>query len=276
MNKKDYLWLHIRELPYFRSITRSVEAEFYQDIDLPAPVLDVGCGDGHFASVAFNNPLDVGLDPWRHPLREAIKRKSYRLVIQADGGNMPFSDAYFASAISNSVLEHIPHVEAVLAETSRVLKPGAPFIFCVPNPGHFTELSIPAFLTRVRLPKAAHAYTEWFRRITHTEHADMPEAWEVRLERVGLHLERWWHYLSPRTWQVVEWGHYFGVPSLFVKKIFGRWVLVPTWWNLAITKRLIKPYAQAVPVEDGVFTFFIARKPGEPGAGNGGLQAIPG
>ena len=276
MNKKDFLWLHIRELPYFRSITRSVEAEFYQDIDLPAPVLDVGCGDGHFTSIAFNNPLEVGLDPWRLPLREAIGRKSYRLVIQADGGKMPFPDAYFASAISNSVLEHIPDVEAVLAETSRVLKPGAPFIFCVPNPGHFTELSIPALLTRLRLPRVARAYTVWFRRITHTEHADMPEAWEARLERVGLHLERWWHYLTPRTWHVVEWGHYFGVPSLFVKKIFGRWVLVPTGWNLAITKRLIRPYAQAAPVEDGVFTFFIARKPVEPEARNGGLQANPG
>ena len=47
---------------------------------------------------------------------------------------MPFPDGYFASAISNSVLEHIPQVQEVLADLRRVLKPGAPFLFCVPNP----------------------------------------------------------------------------------------------------------------------------------------------
>ena len=58
---KDYLWLHLKELPYFRSLVRAVEARFYQDFELPAPTLDVGCGDGHFATVAFERPLEVGL-----------------------------------------------------------------------------------------------------------------------------------------------------------------------------------------------------------------------
>ena len=35
-------------------------------------VLDVGCGDGHFASVTFDQPLDVGIDPWAAPLRHAL------------------------------------------------------------------------------------------------------------------------------------------------------------------------------------------------------------
>ena len=35
---------------------------------------------------------------------------------------MPFADGYFASAISNSVLEHIPQVQAVLADLRRVLQ----------------------------------------------------------------------------------------------------------------------------------------------------------
>ena len=108
------LWRHLSALPYFRAMLRAVEDRFYQGLELPEPVLDVGCGDGHFASVAFDHPLTVGLDPWAQPLREARQRRAYRMVLQADGAHMPFADNTFASAVSNSVLEHIPPVEAVL------------------------------------------------------------------------------------------------------------------------------------------------------------------
>ncbi len=130
---KDYLWLHLRELPYFRSLMRAVEARFYRDIQFPAPVLDVGCGDGHFATIAFDHPLDVGLDPWEGPIREASKRGIYRQLVRADGAKMPFPDAYFASSFSNSVLEHIPHLESVIAETARVLNLGLYLLFVCPT-----------------------------------------------------------------------------------------------------------------------------------------------
>ena len=55
---------------------------------------------------------------------------------------MPYPRGYFASAFSNSVLEHIPHVERVLEETARVLRPGAVFAFCVPNHRFNESLSI--------------------------------------------------------------------------------------------------------------------------------------
>ena len=49
----DFLWTQISELPYFRGLLRAVEAKFYQDLTLKRPVLDVGCGDGHFAARTF-------------------------------------------------------------------------------------------------------------------------------------------------------------------------------------------------------------------------------
>ena len=42
MHKKDYLWLNLRDLPYFRAMLRAVEAQFYQDLELLAPTLDLG------------------------------------------------------------------------------------------------------------------------------------------------------------------------------------------------------------------------------------------
>ena len=86
--QKDFLWLHLRDLPYFRAILRAIEARFYQDIILPAPTLDIGCGDGHFASLTFDRPLEVGLDPWWGPIREAGGRAAYRLLNRADGGTV--------------------------------------------------------------------------------------------------------------------------------------------------------------------------------------------
>ncbi len=249
---KDFLFLQLRDLPYFRGFLRAVESSYYQDLPLPPPVYDVGCGDGHFASLTFEQKIDVGLDPWHGPIREARRHGAYRLLIEADGARSPFPDGYFASGFSNSVLEHIPHIDAVLSETGRVLKPGAPFYFCVPNPRYLSELSLARLL--------GGTYTEWFRRISRVSHADEPEVWRARLERSGFELVRWWHYFSPASMRVLEWGHYFGVPSVVARLLTGRWIIAPTKWNLWLTRRLVAKYASTRPVEDGTFTFYITRK----------------
>lgn len=261
MVQRDYLWLHLRDLPYFRSLVRAVEARFFTEIDLPSPVLDVGCGDGHFATVAFERPLDVGIDPWSGPLQEAARRGGYHAVVRGDGGQMPFPDAHFASAVSNSVLEHIPHVDAVLTETARLLKPGGLFVFCVPNQNFLPSLSISRRLDRLGLRPLGDAYRRFFNRISRHQHCDPPEVWQARLEEAGFTLERWWHYFPPRALQVVEWGHYFGLPSLLIHWLTRRWILAPTVWNLALTRRLVQPYYDADPrCPDGVYSFYIARR----------------
>lgn len=57
---KILLW-YIRDLPYFRAMLREIEDNFFRDLEIPVPVLGVSCGDGHFASVAFDHLLDVGI-----------------------------------------------------------------------------------------------------------------------------------------------------------------------------------------------------------------------
>ena len=118
--QKDFLFLHIRDLPYFRGFLRALESAFYQNLDMPSPILDVGCGDGNFAALTFDRQIDVGLDPWHGPIHEAKPYGKYCLLVESNGDRTPFPDDYFASAFSNSVLEHIPDVEAVLKETARV------------------------------------------------------------------------------------------------------------------------------------------------------------
>ena len=258
---KDYLWPQIASLPYFRGLLRAVESRFYADIDLPGPTLDLGCGDGQFATVAYDRRLEVGADPWWEPLTEAAERCSYQGLVQADGAAMPFPDGFFASAVSNSVLEHISRLDAVLAETARLLKPGALFIFCVPNHNFLASLSVGRGLDKSGLKSLGDAYRAFFNRISRHHHCDDPETWKSRLQNAGFKIEKWWHYFSPAALQTLEWGHYFGLPSLISKAIFGRWILIPTRWNLALTRRLTQPYFdEDLATEAGAYTFYIARR----------------
>jgi SAM-dependent methyltransferase len=259
MDNKDFLWLNLRDLPYFRAMLRAVEAQFYQDLALDAPTLDLGCGDGHFASITFDRKLEVGLDPWAGPIQQASKGGGYSSLVQADGGRIPYPDGYFASALSNSVLEHIPQVQAVLAELRRVLKPGAQFLFCVPNPRYLSELSIPAMLAKVGLKATGQAYRDWFRRMSRVEHAEWPETWQNWLECAGFRLEKWWHYFSPQAMRALEWGHYLGAPTLLPHAVSKKWIIAPWRWNLFLTERYARRYAVAEPDPQGTFTFYVAR-----------------
>jgi len=258
---KDHLWPQISSLPYFRGLLRAVEARFYENIDLPQPVLDLGCGDGHFASRAFENRLEVGLDPWRNPLREALASGSYRHLLQAEGHAIPFEEGYFSSAVSNSVLEHIPDLDPVLQELARVMKRGGVFVFCVPNHNFLGALSISGFFDRIGMKPLGNCYRAFFNRIARHHHCDPPQVWQARLERAGFVLVDWWHYFSPRALRVLEWGHYLGLPSLIVKKITSRWILVPHRWNLALTELITRRvYNEPSIQEGGTCTFYIARR----------------
>jgi len=119
---KDFLYLHVRDLPYFRGLLRSVESQYYQDIDLPSPTLDVGCGDGHFTQLTFDRKLEVGIDPWWPPILEAGSRNVYDRLTQADGAKMPYPDSYFSSAVSNSA---VPPAEVTTVSPCSIESPAA-------------------------------------------------------------------------------------------------------------------------------------------------------
>jgi SAM-dependent methyltransferase len=254
------LWRHLQSLPYFRAMVRAVEDSFYQGLDLPEPVLDLGSGDGHFASVAFSRPLTVGLDPWWQPLRESRGFHAYRVLVQADGGKMPFSNGYFASAVSNSVLEHILHVDEVLAEVGRVIRPGGCFIFCVPN-HRFPQLLLGRRIFQsIHWKGGADWYSAIFNRISRHQHCDSYEVWQRRLERAGFRVKRHWDYFDANALHRMEVGHAFGLPALISKKVFRRWILIPAKWNL-FPAYLIARNAFRKPVSDeGVYSFYITEK----------------
>jgi SAM-dependent methyltransferase len=273
MTEDDLLWRHLQDLPAFRALLRATEARFYRDLlPLAEPALDVGCGDGHFAAVALaagGRTLAAGIDPSAESLREARARGAYRVPARALGGSLPFADGFFATVVSNSVLEHIPDLDPVLAEMARVLRPGGRFIFCVPS-DHFVDLLLfPAWLRRLRWEGGARAYERYFNRISRHHHCDGPEQWRARLTSAGLEIVESFYYFSAQAHHALDLGHYLGVPNLLSRKLFGRWVLFPTRRNpvLALAERWLRPlYAEPRP-QVGAYLFFVARKGFSPRTG---------
>ena len=257
---RDFLWLNLRDLPYFRATLRAVEARLMQEVDLPAPVLDLGSGDGHFASVTFEQPLDVGIDPEARASQEALRRKGHRVLVLGHGAHLPHPSGFFASAISNSVLEHVDRLDEVLMELRRVLRSDARFVFTVPNTGYSRELSVPKQLSRLGLRSLGDAYNDWFMRMSRTKNLFDENQWIEKLAQAGFAVERTQRYFSPAALRMLEWGHYFGGPCLLPRVLTGRWILAPTRWNLWLTERLVRRYYLESPSDDGTYTFYVARK----------------
>ncbi|MBX7213002.1 MAG: class I SAM-dependent methyltransferase [Thermoflexales bacterium] len=251
---RDYLWNQLAELPYFRALLRAVESRYYADLPMVAPVLDLGSGDGSFARQTFGRPLDVGIDPWKPPMAEARRVGAHAALALAEGAHMPFADASFNTVISNSVLEHIPAIEPVVAEVGRVLKPGGRFMFCGPNE-RFTEFHVGGKLL-------GEGYRNWFNKIARHARLDSEAVWRERLVRHGFEVEQAWHYFSPRATRTLEMGHYLGLPNLITKRLFGQWVLFPSRANPALRALYawLKPIYNEPTGMPATQLFVVARK----------------
>ncbi len=80
-------------------------------------------------------------------------------------------------------------------------------------------------------------------------------------KKSGFKIEKWWHYFSPQSLHILEWGHYFGLPSWITHALFKRWILAQTPWNLALTRKIVEPaYNEAWEQPQGSYTFYVVRK----------------
>ncbi len=260
--KDDLLWRHLKSLPAFRAVLRAVEARFYHEIEWPGPILDVGCGDGHFVQMTFNQRIDAGIDPWWGPLNKAKRTDMYHTLIHGMGNEMPFPDDYFGSAFSNSVLEHIPDVQSVLNETYRVMQPGAHFLITTPSQYFTQNLGGAALFEKLKMGGMADRYRALFNRISRHEHTDSPDVWTARLEEAGFTVERWQYYFSTKALRALEIGHAQGVPSAILHALTGHWIAAPWNSNLALTEKWLRPFYEEAPDDEGAYLLFIARKTG--------------
>ncbi len=97
------------------------------------PVLELGSGAGEFADslTAFNFKLTC-TDNSPTYLKQ-LKAKGYKVKKLDLNQKLPFRAKSFSGIISLEVIEHLTHVEQLLSESYRVLKPKGWLVLSTPN-----------------------------------------------------------------------------------------------------------------------------------------------
>jgi SAM-dependent methyltransferase len=223
----DFLYRYLCECPAPLALERSFECELLSRQQFRRPVLDVGCGEGLFASMLFREPVDVGLDPNRRELDQAARYEVYQKLLCCWGHEMPVESASFNTAFSNSVLEHIPDLPPVLREVYRVLRPGGRFFATVPS-HHFDRHSVGfRTLSGLRLNGAAGRYQRFFNRFWQHHHYYSREGWSRKFEEAGFVVEQSRSYCPPRICLLNDLMAPLCAPSFVCKKVTNRWFLLP-------------------------------------------------
>lgn len=254
---RDFLLPQLYTVPVFRALLRCIESRMMASVSFPRPILDLGCGDGQFAEMTFTEKIDVGIDPWAQQVAEARTRNIYHELHVMDSNQMAFADGTFASVLSNSVLEHIPDIDATLRETHRVLKPGGMFVFTTPNQHYAEYMFFSALFNRLGLHGLAKRYGDHFNRIAHHYRTDSQAVWTERLERHGFRVVQCVTYFSREASHVFDLAHYYSSPTILYKKLVGRWVVAPWRWNFLLVEPILRRYYNEPPCDDGASLFIV-------------------
>ena len=101
--------------------------------DCPGPILDVGCGDGLFARMAFDSAEVWGIDIDANEGRWAAASSAYTQVILGDVTRARLPSSFFSTCVANCSLEHVPRIDLALANIANSLRPGGKAYLFVPN-----------------------------------------------------------------------------------------------------------------------------------------------
>jgi 2-polyprenyl-6-hydroxyphenyl methylase/3-demethylubiquinone-9 3-methyltransferase len=134
-------------------------------IQTGAAILDIGCGAGLFTNeVAKKKPCKIfGVDQSIGALEIAKAFDETKSVVyqQANAEKLPFDDASFDIICAMDLLEHVENPKMVIAEASRVLKPGGKFFFHTFNRNFLSYLIIVKAVEKfiANTPKNLHLHS---------------------------------------------------------------------------------------------------------------------
>ncbi|MCP4504478.1 MAG: class I SAM-dependent methyltransferase [Deltaproteobacteria bacterium] len=212
-------------------------------------ILDVGVGDGFWwQTLKTTRPENVyGIDISDEELRLARTRLPQVANIDVSGENVGDDFAAqgwprrFHGIIGNCSLEHVPNLEAALANIYEALEPGGWFVLFVPTPGWAMQGRMQKLL-RKRAPRLAMmtsgAINGFFQ---HWHLMDRP-TWTRLLESYGFDVVKVLEMGGQRS----EFLYRLGLPPAFaaflVKEMSGQYPhrLLPKRPIQALTKRVVR------------------------------------
>jgi SAM-dependent methyltransferase len=101
--------------------------------ELPAPCLEIGCGEGNNLLRLARAARCVGVDRFARKLAFAARELPGVAFAAADAAALPFRDGAFGSVVVRDLLHHVPRPERVVAEAVRALARGGRLWILEPN-----------------------------------------------------------------------------------------------------------------------------------------------
>jgi ubiquinone/menaquinone biosynthesis C-methylase UbiE len=176
---------------------RAWELAGYRKYRLPEPVLDVGCGDGRFFRRAFPDISDVvGVDLSERVVEIARQTRVYRAVHVAPAHALPLATEAVSSVFANCALEHMDHLDQVLAEISRVLRPGGAFLMSVVTDTFVSWTPLRFLLEACHAADAGRLAQARHESYHHLVNAFPRADWVARCEQAGFRALEWMPIVS--------------------------------------------------------------------------------
>ncbi len=199
----------------------------------PAPILDVGCGDGLFASVAFENAEVWGIDIDAKEGRWAAASRAYSQVVLADVTSAKLPEAFFETCIANCSLEHVPRIDLALQNIFRSLKPGGRVLMFVPNKQWAQHLLSYRFLVAIGATGLADTLQTGIDRFFRHEHLYDESGWRKVLLEAGFIVDAVDPVLSSATTVAFE--------ALLLPSLAGKLnkTLTTRWTNFPAARRAL-------------------------------------
>jgi SAM-dependent methyltransferase len=236
--RDDVLERYLAAAPIPLAMERALEARLLARHRFERPILDIGCGEGLFAAMLFAEKIDTGIDPDARELERANQLDAYDELIECSGSHIERPDDFYRTILSNSVIEHIVDVEAVLREARRLLSPGGSFYVTVPSHLFDRYTIVNQLLTGLGLHGLAARYRTFFNAFWKHHHFHDPEGWRDLARRCGFEVRTLHMYGTKRQCMLNDLLAPFSLVSFLVKKATNRWVLFP-----ALRRIVMKPVA---------------------------------
>lgn len=211
------------------------------------PILDFGCGDGSLGEVLFD-AVDHGVDNDAAALEVAKGFPVYKNLVCCTDTSIPLPDRSVRTVASNSVLEHVSHLDEILRELFRLLDHGGRLMITVPTLGFKDHLE--KYFGREESERVNVLY--------YHRNLMTVDGWKKRLEDVGFTIELVRHYQP-------DWFTYgYRMLRLAGQNAFGRIIprLHDRLWGRCRRRLLGWVRKSLAQTTEGANVFIIARRGG--------------